>query len=190
MAAKSDVTLMISSICAGDSKAASELLPLVYDELRQLAAGYLVRERADHTLQATALVHEAYLRLADQTQVSWQGHAHFCGVAARVMRQLLVDHARRRGRSKRKAQGKRISLDHVLLVGGQTDEEIELLDSCLTRLASFDVRKSQVVELRYFGGLRVKEVAEVLGVSERTVADDWAYAKAWLHRELRRESNQ
>ncbi len=188
MTAQANATAIVKAASRSDPDAAARLLPLVYDELRRLAAGYLARERADHTLQATALVHEAYVRLVDQTQVSWQNRAHFCGVAARVMRQILVDHARRRGRRKRRTPGERVSLDRALLVGKRVDEDIGLLDSALTRLAGLDARKAKVVEMRFFGGMKVKEVAEVLQISERTVADDWAYAKAWLHRELAQEA--
>ena len=186
MAGKTDATVLLKSASRGDPNAPAELLPLVYDELRRLAAGYLAKERADHSFQATALVHEAYLRLVDQTQVGWQDRAHFLGLAARVMRQILVDHARRRGRLKRAPTGGRISLDGALLVGGQADEDLTALDEALSRLAGFDTRKARVVELRFFGGMKVEEAAAVLGVSARTVADDWAYAKAWLHRELTR----
>jgi len=180
---------MVKSASKRDATATAQLLPLVYDELRRLAARYLARERKDHTLQATALVHEAYVRLIDQTQVSWQDQAHFCGVAAHVMRQILIDHARRRGRVKRQAKGRRISLDDGLLVGSQANVDLEQLDDALTELALTDKRAAKVVELRFFGGMHVREVAEVLNVSERTVADDWTYAKAWLHKELTKGSN-
>ncbi len=189
MSGRDEATVMVNNACRGDPNAPAELLPLVYNELRRLAAEYMARERTDHTLQATALVHEAYLRLVDQTQVSWQGRAHFVGVAARVMRQILVDHARRRGRLKRPSKREQISLDCALLVDARADEDLEALNEALTRLATFDERKARVVELRFFGGMKVKEVAEVLGTSVRTVADDWAYAKAWLHRELAEESS-
>lgn len=187
MTIRPDTTAIVNLASGGDPHAHDQLLPLVYDELRRLAAGYLTQERANHTLQATALVHEAYVRLVDQTQVNWQGRAHFCGVAARIMRQILVDHARRRGRLKRQAGGEKISLDRVLLISDRTENDIEALDEALTRLATIDQRKAQVVELRFFGGLTVKEVTAVVGISERTVADDWAYAKAWLRRELSEE---
>jgi len=184
MTAPADATAIVKSVSRDDPDAAAQLLPLVYAELRQLAARYLARERTDHSLQATALVHEAYVRLVDQTQATWQDHAHFCGVASRVMRQVLVDHARRRGRLKRQANRRRISLDESRLVAGPTNVDLERLDDALTQLASADERASKVVELRFFGGLQMREIAEVLKVSERTVAADWSYAKAWLHNEL------
>jgi RNA polymerase sigma-70 factor (ECF subfamily) len=184
MPARADATAIVKLASENDPNAVAQLLPLVYDELRRLAAHYLASERNDHTLQATALVHEAYVRLIDQTQVAWQDHAHFCGVAARVMRQILVDHARRRGRLKHQAKGKRIPLDEGLLVGGQANVDLEQLDEALTQFAALDARSAKVVELRFFGGMQVREIAEVLKVSERSVANDWAYAKAWLYNEL------
>jgi len=184
MTVPADATAIVKSVSSSDPDAVAQLLPLVYAELRQLAAKYLARERNDHSLQATALVHEAYVRLVDQTQASWQDHAHFCGVASRVMRQILVDHARRRGRLKRQGQRKRLSLDEGRLITGQANVDLEQLDEALTQLASLDERSAKVVELRFFGGMQMREISEVLKVSERTVAADWSYAKAWLHNEL------
>jgi RNA polymerase sigma factor (TIGR02999 family) len=180
-----DVTAIVKMASNNDPNAAAQLLPLVYDELRRLASKYLARERSDHTLQATALVHEAYVKLVDQTQVAWRDQAHFCGVAAYVMRQILVAHARHRGRAKRHPKGKRLPLDEGLLIGDAANLDLERLDDALSQLASLDARSAKVVELRYFGGMQVREVAEVLKVSERTVAQDWAYAKAWLHDNMR-----
>jgi RNA polymerase sigma factor (TIGR02999 family) len=165
------------------------LLPLVYDELRVLARKYLSRERPGHTLQATALVHEAYLRLVDQTRVDWQGRTHFFAVGARVMRNLLIDHARARGRVKRGGEWKRVTLAERLTPNGRGEydpEQLLALDESLERLAQLDERQAKVVELRFFGGLTVPEVAHLLGVSQRTVEGDWTHARAWLKRELGR----
>lgn len=179
-----DATAMVKSVSSEDPNAVAELMPLVYNELRRLAARYLASERPDHTLQATALVHEAYAQLVDQSRVDWRDRAHFCAVAAIVMRRVLAEHARRRGSLKRQAKGRRVSLDDQLLVGNQLNWGLEHLDDALTTLASRDERAAKVVELRFFGGMTVREVAEVLNVSERTVAQDWSYAKAWLQAEL------
>jgi RNA polymerase sigma factor (TIGR02999 family) len=166
-----------------------ELLPLVYDELRLLAKRYLSRERPGHTLQATALVHEAYLRLVDQTRVDWQGRTHFFAVGARVMRNLLIDHARARGRVKRGGDLRRVTLAEGLTPSARGDfdpEQLLALEESLERLARLDERQARVVELRFFGGLTVPEVAHLLGVSRRTVEGDWTHARAWLKRELAR----
>jgi RNA polymerase sigma factor (TIGR02999 family) len=176
---------------AGNAGAATpdELLPLVYDELRLLARRYLSRERPGHTLQPTALVHEAYLRLVDQTRVNWQGRTHFFAVGARVMRNLLIDHARARGRAKRGGEWHRVTLaDGVApFEDGDLDhEQLLALNGALDRLAALDERQARVVELRFFGGLTVAEVAHLLGVSRRTVEGDWTHARAWLKRELTR----
>jgi RNA polymerase sigma-70 factor (ECF subfamily) len=170
-----------------DPKSSPEqLLPLVYDGLRGLARSQLRRERADHTLQATELVHEAYERLADQTRVNWRGRTHFFAVAAQVMRRLLVDHARQRGRRKRGGGAQRITLGGLAdRAGPDLDlEELVALDRALKKLAELDEREARVVELRYFAGLTTEEIASVLGVSERTVRNDWTFARAWLQREL------
>jgi RNA polymerase sigma factor (TIGR02999 family) len=177
----SEVTRLLKDWSGGDSAALDQLIPIVYDELRAVAARYLRRERQDHTLQPTALVNEAYLRLIDQKQVQWQNRAHFVAVAAQMMRRILVDHARNHNRAKRGGGARKVSLDEaVALSEGRADELVEL-DEALTALAGFDERKSRVVELRYFGGLNVEETAEVLQVSEITVARDWKLAKAWLY---------
>ncbi len=169
----------------GDQAALAQLLPLVYDELRQIAARALRRERADHTLQATALVHEAYLRLVDQSQAQWQNRAHFFGIAAQVMRRLLVDHARRQHTAKRGGAAPKITLDAALGVADARTMDVVALDEALTTLAALDPQQSRIVELRFFGGLTIEETAEVVKVSPATVKRDWSIAKAWLYRELR-----
>jgi RNA polymerase sigma factor (TIGR02999 family) len=183
-----ELTNTLVSIVRGGSvrEAQEELFREVYDELRRVAASMLRRERPGHTLQPTALVHEAYLRLIDQDRVPWQGRAHFFGAAARAMRQILVDHARRKNAAKRVGGRYRVTLDEESVA--QSDSTIELLalDDLLTRLAALDARMSRIVELRIFGGLSIEELAQVLGVSTRTVDGDWAMAKRWIRRELAR----
>lgn len=177
----SEVTRLLKDWGNGDSAALDQLMPIVYAELRAIAARYLRRERQDHTLQPTALVNEAYLRLVDQKQVEWQNRAHFVGVAAQMMRRILVDHAKSHNRAKRGGGAQRVTLDEaVALVEGRADDLLEL-DAALTALEAFDQRKSRVVEMKYFGGLSVEETAEVLQVSVITVARDWKLAKAWLY---------
>jgi RNA polymerase sigma factor (TIGR02999 family) len=166
---------------SGDSSALDQLMPIVYAELRAVAARYLRRERQDHTLQATALVNEAYLRLIDQKQVQWQNRAHFLGVAAQMMRRILVDHAKSHHRAKRGGGARKVSLDEAMAFSNERADELVELDEALTALAAFDERKCRVVEMRYFGGLNVEETAEVLQVSLITVARDWKLAKAWLY---------
>ncbi len=179
-----DITEILHSWSAGKPEAREELFPLVYDELRRLARSYLRKERADHTLQPTALVHEAYLRMVDQTRVNWQNRAHFYGIAANIMRQILVDHARAHAAAKRGGAAERLSLDDVNISLEQNSADLLALDEALHSLAKVDARKSRVVELLYFGGLEHKETAEVLGISEKTVQRDWQFAKLWLFREL------
>jgi len=181
---RAEATRILSALTAGDEAEASALLELVYDELRGLAGGYLRSERADHTLQPTALAHEAWMRLVDQSRVQWQGRAHFLAVAAQAMRRILVDHARSKKRQKRGGAWQRVELDPELV---QTAESLDLvaLDSALEKLKALDARQAQVVELRFFAGLPVKEVAEVLGVSVGTVERDWRFASAWLAATLR-----
>ena len=161
------------------------LMPLVYRELRRQAAGYLRKERAGHTLQPTALVHEAYLRLHDQRDVHWQNRAHFFGVAAQAMRRILVDHARGRLRAKRGGADRRVTLTESALVAAERSVDVIDLDAALERLSVLDPRQGRVVELRYFGGLSVEETAEVLEISPATVKREWTMAKAWLHSELK-----
>ena len=183
-----DVTALLLSWSAGDRDAPARLMPLVYDELRRLARGHLRRERADHTLQPTALVNEAYLRVIDQTRVTWENRAQFFGLAARVMRNILVDHARERAAQKRGGNGDqytpRLSLDETRVAIEERAAELIALDEALKSLSQFDERKSQVVEMRFFGGLSVEETAAALGVSDKTVMREWRLAKMWLHREL------
>jgi RNA polymerase sigma factor (TIGR02999 family) len=170
---------------------AEDLMPLVYEELRRLARSYMARERREHTLQPTALVHEAYLQLVDQSRVNWQGRSHFRAVGARVMRRILIDHARRRGGLKRGGDRQRVTLGEAILRPPDSDVDLpELLavNEALDKLAGLDERQARVVELRFFGGLTTAEIAEALGVSERTVQGDWAHGQAWLKRELSRTS--
>lgn len=169
---------------------AEKLLPLVYDELRQLAQGYLRHEGPGHTLGATALVHEAYLKLAQRPGVDWQGRTHFFAVSARVMRRLLVDHARGRRRLRRGGDWQRVTLNESLAPEADPDldpAQLLSLDAALAKLAGLDERQAQIVELRFFSGLTVGEIAGYLGVSERTVAGDWSFARTWLRREILRE---
>jgi RNA polymerase sigma factor (TIGR02999 family) len=163
-------------------------MPLVYGELRQMANRNLRRERAGHTLQATALINEAYLRLVDQQNVQWQNRAHFFAVSAQLMRRILVDHARSHTRAKRGGGVLRVSLNEAIVPSQERAAELVALDEALKTLATIDLRKSQVVELRFFGGLSIEETAEVLKVTPMTVTRDWKTAKAWLHREISDES--
>jgi RNA polymerase sigma factor (TIGR02999 family) len=180
----SDVTALLGDWSRGSRTALNQLLPLVYAELRRVAARQLRSERPDHTLQPTALVHEAYMRLVDQRQVDWQNRAHFFGVAAQVMRRILVDHARRHGANKR-GQGVRcVSIDEAHDVAAPNEIPVLALDHALDRLAKVDAELTKVVELRAFGGLTIEEAAHVLGVSPSTAIRDWRTAKAWLNREL------
>ncbi len=168
----------------GDEAARDDLIRTVYQELRRIADRYLRLERADHTLQPTALVHEAYLRLIDQTQVSWQNRAHFFGVAAQMMRRILVDHARTKHRDKRGGLARTLTLEVAMDVSKGRSADLVELDEALEGLTAIDARKGRVVEMRFFGGLTVEEAAEVLGVSPQTVMRDWRLAKAWLYQEL------
>jgi len=168
----------------GDRRALDELMPLVYQELHRLAAHYMRGERPGHTLQTSALVNEAYLRLAGGGEIEWQNRAHFFAVAAQAMRRILVDHARRRGNQKRGGGAHKVVLDEALTVSAERAAEVVALDEALARLAEIDPRKSQLVELRFFGGLSIKETAEVLKVSPGTVMRDWTFTKAWLGREI------
>ena len=184
MASQANITELLSGYARGDKEALDQLMPIVYDELRRQAARYLRREQAGHTLQTTALIHEAYLRLVDQRNVQWQNRAHFFGIAAQLMRRILVDHARTKKRVKRGGSNVRVSLgDATVAVKGQ-DLDVVALDEALDRLARIDEQQSRVVELRFFSGLTVEETAEVMGISTATVKRDWSMAKAWLHREL------
>lgn len=185
MSESPDVTLLLSALTRGDDGAASKLMPVVYDELRRLAGSYMRRERSDHTLQATALVHEAYLKLVEQHSVDWQSRAHFFGIAAQLMRRILIDHARGHSRDKRGGEHQKVSLDEAFVFAEQRADELIAVDDSLNRLAKIDPRQARVVELRFFGGLSVEEAAEVLGVSPKTVKRDWSVAKAWLYADLK-----
>ncbi|PYU23869.1 MAG: RNA polymerase subunit sigma-70 [Acidobacteria bacterium] len=174
----------------GDQAAREVLIPLVYDELRRLARRHLRRERPDHTLQSAALVHEAYLRLIRQDQPHWQNRAHFFGVAAQLMRHILVDHARNRAAAKRGAGAPRLTLDPEVALPKAREVNLVALDDALNQLAVLDLQQSRVVELRFFGGLSIEETSVVLGVSPATVKREWATARAWLQREMKnKETN-
>jgi RNA polymerase sigma-70 factor, ECF subfamily len=181
-----DITRLLSELSGGDPQAASKLIPVVYDELRHLAAGYMRRERPDHTLQPTALVHEAYVKLLAQRSVDWQGRAHFFGVAAQLMRRILIDHARGHLRQKRGGEHQKVSLDEALVFSEQQSGEILAVDESLKRLQKIDPRQARVVELRFFGGLNIEETAEVLKVSAKTVKRDWSVARAWLYADIKK----
>lgn len=182
-----EVTQVLAKLDRGDANAAEELLPLVYEDLRNLARRYFRDQRRDHTLQPTALVHEAYARMVGGASQNWEHRAHFLAVAAKAMRQILVDHARKRRTAKRGGGQPRFSLDAARDQVLVEDERLIALDEALDRLGDIDPPRKRIVELRYFGGLTVKEVAHVLDVSPRTVDSGWSFAKAWLHREMTKE---
>jgi RNA polymerase sigma factor (TIGR02999 family) len=179
-----DVTSLLRKLSTGNQDVLAELIPLVYDELRRLAAYHLRQERSNHTLQATALVHEAYLRLVDQRHVDWKNRSHFFGVAAHLMRRILLMHARRIHAAKRGGSAGRISLDEAVVFTRERSADLVTLDELLTRLAALDPQQARIVELRFFAGLSVEEAAELVGVSTATVKREWAMAKAWLAREM------
>lgn len=179
---------ILAEAAPGRAPDAERLIPLVYDDLRELAANYLRRENPGHTLQSTALVNEAFLKLVDQTRVNWQGKTHFFAVGAEIMRRILVDHARTKQRQKRGGDRQRIALHDDLKVSAQRDEDLLAVDEAILKLAERDPRQAKIVELRFFGGLTVAEVAEVLGVSKRTVESEWTMIRAWLRRELSDEN--
>ena len=180
-----EITALLRAWRAGDEQARDRLMPLVYDALHRRAAAYLRRERRDHTLQATALVNEVYLRLVDQRRIDWQNRAQFYGVAAGMMRRILVDHARGRRMAKRSGRWVRVSLHDGAAAVHPPDAEILDLDAALTRLAGIDPRKTRIAELRFFGGLSLQETAHVLGLSVATVERDWQVARAWLYAALK-----
>ena len=184
MSTGSEVTDLLKRWRAGDGAALEELIPIVYAELRKIADAYLRRERNPGLLQPTALIHEAYLKLIGERVPDWKSRAHFYGVAARRMREILVDHARRAGAAKRGGEWRAVTLEEATLYSDSRPDEFLLFDSLLGKLAGFDARKAQVIELHYFGGLTVEETGEALGVSQRTVARDLALAEAWLRSEL------
>jgi RNA polymerase sigma factor (TIGR02999 family) len=177
------VTILLKAMQSGDPSAADKLFPLVYHELHRLAAAYMQRERKDHTLQPTALINEAYLRLAGQ-DIDWQNHEHFIGVAANVMRRVLVDHARAHNAAMRGGDFVRVEMDDNVAVSEERSGEVLMLDEALTRLEKVNPRQAKVVELRYFGGLTVEQVASILGVAPRSVKRDWALARVWLFKEI------
>jgi RNA polymerase sigma factor (TIGR02999 family) len=179
-----EVSALLADWSNGNEAARDELMPLVYDELRRLAGYYMALERKDHSLQATALVNEVYLRFVDQRHVRLQGRAHFFALASWMIRRILVDYARRGHYAKRGGAARRVSLDEAMIVSKEKARDLVALDDALTRLAATDLRKSQVVELRYFGGLSMEEIAKVLQISEVTVRRDWSTAKAWLYRAI------
>jgi len=181
---KRDVTELLSQWSSGDRAALDSLVPVVYGELRRMAARYLRRERAAHTLQPTALVNEAFVKLIDQRDVRWQNRAHFFGVAAQLMRRILVDHARERAAEKRGGGRPHVPLDDSLAIGASNQVDILAIDEALTRLAAVDSDQVRIVELRFFGGLTIDETAEVLGWSAGSVKREWTVAKAWLQRDL------
>ena len=179
-----EVTQLLVAWSSGDREALDRLMPLVYDELHRLAQSYMHRERAGHSLQTTALIHEAYLRLIDARGIQWENRAHFFGVAARVMRQVLVAFARERGFQKRGGGAQRVSLDEAMVIDPGGNEDLLAIDEAIDALANFDARKAEVVVMRFFGGLTEAEIAEALHVSPETVRRDWRLAKAWLLQKL------
>jgi RNA polymerase sigma factor (TIGR02999 family) len=179
-----DVTALLARWRGGDRRALDRLIPLIYDELRSLAHHYLRRERSDHTLQTTALVHEAYVRLVGGDVPALQNRSHFFGIAARLMREILVEHARARQAAKRGSGVPLVSLDEALHYPQASNVDILLLDEALDKLAALDERQSRIVELRFFTGLSIDETSEVLGISPATVSREWTSARAWLHREI------
>jgi RNA polymerase sigma-70 factor (ECF subfamily) len=179
-----EITQLLAEWSNGNQTALDKLYPLVYDELHRMASRYMNRERKGHTLQTTALINEAYVRLVDQKHVHWENRAHFFAISAQIMRRILIDHARRHAYAKRGGGAQRISLDESALIADECASELLLLEEALKRLAELDPRRSQVVELRYFGGLNNEEIAGVLKISENTVTRDWNMARAWLYQEL------
>jgi RNA polymerase sigma-70 factor, ECF subfamily len=182
----SEVTILLAEVTKGNQDAIPKLVPLVYDEMRRLAGRYMRRERTNHTLQATALVHEAYLKMVEQRS-DWRSRAHFFGVAAQVMRHVLIDHARGHTRMKRGGAKEAMALDEALVFSPEKSEELLAVDEALERLAKLDPRQAKVVEMRFFGGLTVEETAEALGISPITVKRDWSLARAWLYGDLERQ---
>jgi RNA polymerase sigma factor (TIGR02999 family) len=186
---RKEISLILKDWSSGKRESADVLLSLVYDELRRIARQYLRRERSDHTLQPTALVHEAYMKLIDISDVSWQDRAHFFAVASNVMRRILVDHARARAADKRGGgEAQRIALEDAVKLSDETDIDLLALDEAMRQLAEFDRAQSKIVELRFFGGLTIEETAHVLGTSPATVKREWTMAKAWLFRRMKTEN--
>lgn len=186
--APSEITQMLIELTDGNQEVVNHILPHIYDELKRLASSYLRRERSDHTLQPTALVHEAYMKLVDQKRVQWQNRAHFFGIAAQVMRRILMDHARKHQADKRGGEAEKLPIEEeILVVSHDRSAELVALDDALHTLASMDEQKAKIVELRYFGGLSIEETAEVMGVSVPTINRQWRMAKAWLYSQLAAE---
>lgn len=184
-----NVTELLHEWNSGNTEVAEALLPLIYDELHRRAAAYMRRERRNHTLQPTALVHEAYLKLVGQRNYNWNDRQHFFAIASQVMRRILVDHARSRKRQKRGGSNEDLPLEEALLAGAEeADVDLLALDEAMSRLAKFDPQQEKLVELRYFGGMSLEEAAKALGISRATAARDWQVAKAWLHREMTRRN--
>jgi len=179
-----DITQLLVDWGKGNKLALDGLMPLVYDELHRIASRYLRRERQGHTLQTTALINEAYMRIVDQNRVNWQSRAHFFGVAAQMMRRILVDHARSHLYAKRGGGAQKLTLDEAIATPQERDLDLVALDDALTTLAQVDSQQSRIIELRFFGGLTIEETAEVLGISPATVKRDWNMAKAWLYGEI------
>jgi RNA polymerase sigma-70 factor, ECF subfamily len=179
----SEVTALLTAYSNGNREVLDELLPLVYDELRRLAHSYLRRERSEHTLQTTALVHEAYMKLIDQRSVDWKNRAQFFALSAQAMRRILIDNARKHIADKR-GKGEKISLENALEISVETDENLIALDLALRELEQFDAKQSKIIELRYFGGLTIEETAEVLKISPATVKREWTMARAWLYEKI------
>jgi len=184
MSSPHEVSRLLDDLSKGDRQALDALIPIVHDELHRIARGYLSRERPGHTLQATALVNEAYLRLVGEREMQWQNRAHFIGVAAQLMRFILVDHCRRKRFQKRGGDAERVTFDEGLPVAFERHEEAMALDEALAKLAEQDERKSRIAELRYFGGLSIEETAAVLALSEATIVREWRLTRAWLRKEL------
>jgi len=187
---RSEVTLLLRRLTAGDKSALDQLMPVIYTELHQLASSYMRRERPGHTLQTTALVHEAYLQLVGQKNAQWQNRTQFFAVAAQLMRRILVDHARTHHAAKRGGNLPRLSLDEAIVMAKERGGDLLAVDELLQRLAVIDPHQARIVELRFFGGLSVEETAQALSISDRTVKRDWAMAKAWFQRELQRASHR
>ena len=181
-----EITILLNELQSGNKETINKILPIVYNELRQLASKYLNKEYSNRTIQTTELVHEAYLKLIGSTDISWQNRAHFFGIAANAMRQILVDNARKRNANKRGEGKDKISLDEAPTISVQTDEQILALDEALKKLEIVDGRSCKIVELRYFSGLTIEETAEFLEISPATIKRDWNFAKAWLYREIQR----
>ena len=184
MSERANITSLLHEYKTGNKNVLDELFPLVYDELRRLAASRLNNERSDHTLQPTALVHEAYLRLIEQHSADWQNRTHFFGLAAEMMRRILVNHAVKNNADKRFGNQTKLALDEAISVAQEREVNLILLDEALNELAAFDPQQAKIIELRFFAGLTIEEVAEVLGVSDSTVKREWRIAKAWLHQQL------